>query len=168
MAADSTTSSKPTSSVGGIAFLILGIALIVAWVFWSKGFVLSARIYPWAVAQSASAPYFAGFAVLLLLWAFYGFFGGKWNPFELIRGKDNRWSTSKCQFFLWTVVALFSYASMFAARLGHHLLSISKGDITGNVIDLPSNLLLAMGLSVTTVLAAKGIVVNQQSSGATK
>src|SRR5690349_6246144 len=63
-------------------------------------------------------PYVIGFALLLILWALYRLFTGDWNALETVRGKDNRWSTSKCQFFLWTVVSFFSYGGLLAGRIG--------------------------------------------------
>jgi hypothetical protein len=102
-------------------------------------------------------PYLFGFALLLILWASYRFLSGEWTVLETVRGLDNRWSTSKCQFFLWTVVAFFAYGSVLAGRIGIGL-PPTKG------FYVPQNLLLAMGLSVTTVLAAKGITVGQQST----
>ncbi len=111
----------------------------------------------WVGSLCHDVPYLIGFGVLLLLWALYRFLAGDWNALETIRGADKRWSTSKCQFFLWTVVALFSYASLYAARIG-------AGLLTTQGFDIPTNLLLAMGLSVTTAVAAKGITVSQLSN----
>jgi hypothetical protein len=99
------------------------------------------------------SPYLIGLAVLTILWAAFRIMSGQWNLMEIIRGVDNRWSTSKCQFFLWTIAAIFSYTSVYAALVGAHYSSILP--------EMPTHLLLAMGLSVTTALAAKGITVSQ-------
>lgn len=107
-------------------------------------------------------PYLAGYSVLILLWAAYGFFGGNWSPVELIRGVDKRLSTSKCQFFMWTIVALFSYASVYAARIGAATIGSPSNS---SAPDLPGNLLLAMGFSITSAVAAKGITVTGINNG---
>jgi len=115
-------------------------------------------ICPWARSYCRDVPFVVGFSVLLLLWALYRLLSGLWNPLEVIRGVDKRWSTSKCQFFLWTVVALFCYASFYAERAGQGWLDLKD-------LHIPQNLLLAMGLSVTTAIAAKGITSSQVSNG---
>lgn len=101
--------------------------------------------------------YTSGVVVLVVLWVLYRVLGRTWNPGKLIEGADGRPSTSKLQWFLWTVVVVFSYSAIYAARAW-----------TGNfgvISDIPQNLLIAMGLSVTTMAAAKGITVSYVSSG---
>ncbi len=111
-------------------------------------------------------PCFIALAMLAVLWCVYRWWTENASLLDLIRGKDNKYSISKGQFLLWTVLVFFSYVSIFAALAGKHLLwKFITGVIHGGLVDLPSNLLLAMGLSVTTVLAAKGITVDQISSG---
>jgi len=117
------------------------------------------RIYSSIGKFCADVPYLIGMATLLTLWALYSWMSKTWGPLEIIRGADQRWSTSKLQFFLWTIVALFSYASIYAARIGaRHL----------EPLDVPANLLLAMGFSATTAVAAKGITVSQINGGASR
>ncbi len=69
-----------------------------------------------------------------------------------MEGADGRASTSKLQFTLWTVVVLYSYIGLWIARahLGH----------AEALSDIPRNVLIALGLSVTTATAAKGITVS--------
>jgi len=60
-------------------------------------------------------------------------------------------STSKFQWILWTIVALFSYVVIFVVR--------AKLGIFDSLI-VPNNLIITMGISITTMAAAKGITVN--------
>jgi len=93
-------------------------------------------------------PYVFGISVLLVLWLFYWMLTGTCNPWKLVDGADGRPSTSKLQWFLWTVVIIFSYTAV----------SCSSGFKT--ISNIPPNVLIAMGLSVTTMAAAKGITVS--------
>lgn len=101
--------------------------------------------------------YAFGFIVLLVFWLLYRILTGKWNPWKLVEGADGRPSTSKFQWFLWTVVVIFSYTTIFVARA-------RTGDFE-IISNIPQNLLVAMGLSVTTMAAAKGITVSQLTIG---
>ena len=113
------------------------------------------------------APFLIGAMALLVLWLLYSMLGKDPNPLEVVRGVDNRWSTSKLQFFLWTVMAIFSYASVYAALIGEGALAKIATQSIGSLVNIPTNLLLAMGFSVTTALAAKGITVSQLNTQAT-
>ena len=102
-------------------------------------------------------PYLAGIAALLLGWLLYGLLARTWNIWKLVTGTDGRPSTSKLQWFLWTVIVVFAYVAIWAA-----------GALDGNlapITEIPQNLLIAMGLSVTTMAAAKGITVSYVNSG---
>ena len=145
-------------------FLILLIATIISAFFQKAVGALLWSGYLFIAELCRHSPYIAGALVLLLLWLAYRFFAGNWSIIEVVRGLDNRWSTSKCQFFLWTVVALFSYATIYAARLGAHKLLSGVSD---SGPDIPSNLLLAMGISITSAVAAKGITVTQLNNADT-
>src|SRR6266849_10817564 len=102
----------------GLALLtVVGICCREALSEWGDTFC------PWAAGYGRDVPFLIGTSVILLLWGIYRLLSGVWNPLEIIRGVDKRWSTSKCQFFLWTVVALFCYASFYAKRAGAGLLS---------------------------------------------
>jgi hypothetical protein len=102
-------------------------------------------------------PYLIALGVLVLLWIFYKILTGNWNPLKVICGADGRPSTSKLQFWMWTVVALFAYVAYYSARVnyGH----------TEPIGSLPQSLLIAMGLSVVTVTAAKGITMSNLQNG---
>jgi hypothetical protein len=96
--------------------------------------------------------YLSAAAVLGVLYVLYRMLSGNWNPFKLIEGADGRPSTSKFQFFLWTVVVVFGYTAIYAARASKHEY--------GAIDDIPKNVLLAMGFSAATAVAAKGITVS--------
>lgn len=72
---------------------------------------------------------------------------------ELIQGADNRPSTSKIQFFWWTITVLFSFAALKVRQL--QLSSVWDS------LDIPSMLLVAMGASALTAVGAKAIATNQ-------
>jgi hypothetical protein len=102
-------------------------------------------------------PYLAGIAALLLGWLLYGLLAPTWNILKLVTGTDGRASTSKLQWFLWTVVVVFAYVAIWAA-------GALDGDLAP-ITEIPQNLLIAMGLSLTTMAAAKGITVSYVNSG---
>ena len=102
-------------------------------------------------------PYLIATGVLILLWILYRVLTGNWNPFKIVCGADGRPSTSKLQFFAWTIVVLFSYVAIYAVR-------VKYGQITA-ISDLPANVLIALGLSVVTATAAKGITVSYLQNG---
>lgn len=81
-------------------------------------------------------------------------FGSKEKPISAIWiGYDGATSTSKLQFFLWTMFVLYAYIIIVIdAYYNHNIVSIG--------LTVPQNLILAMGLSATTMLAAKGISSN--------
>src|SRR5690242_7543055 len=97
-------------------------------------------------------PYLVAVGVLALLWLIYRVLSGSWNPLLVVCGADGRPSTSKLQLWLWTLVVLFAYVAIYTARASHgHFEPISQ---------LPANVLIALGLSVMTATAAKGITVS--------
>jgi hypothetical protein len=93
---------------------------------------------------------------LLVLLILYRILTGTFNVFKVIEGADGRPSTSKLQFWAWTVVALVAYVMIFAARA-------EKGYLSAP--DVPPNLLLAMGFSVITAVGAKAITTSQIKNG---
>lgn len=102
------------------------------------------------------AAYVSGFIVLLVLWLLYKVLVGHWNIWKLVEGADGQPSTSKLQWLLWTVVIVFAYTAIYVARMqtGHF----------SAITDIPKNLLIAMGFSVTAMAAAKGITVSYVTS----
>jgi hypothetical protein len=98
-----------------------------------------------------------GLLALAILWILYRLLGGTWDVSGLYCGTDHRPSTSKFQFFLWTIVVFFSYVSIYAARctLGSY----------GALPEFRKNLLVVMGLSAATMVTAKGITTAYVASG---
>lgn len=91
----------------------------------------------------------AGVGILLIAWALYRASTGEWNPLKLIDGADGRPSTSKGQWFFWTVAVLYAYVCIYYVR--------AKNGNFAAIQEIPSNLLITMGLSGTTMALAKGI-----------
>jgi hypothetical protein len=81
--------------------------------------------------------YLAGFVTLALIWLIVGVSFGKFNPFEVIIGKDNRPSASKFQFFLWTIVVIFCFMVIWFTKF-----MVGESAILD---EIHPNLLLAMG-----------------------
>ena len=67
---------------------------------------------------------------------------------SIIEGQDKKLSTSKFQWFVWTIAVVGGFSALFMARL-------LRGDTTD--INIPSNVLLALGFSAVTMTTAKGI-----------
>ena len=102
-------------------------------------------------------PYVIAFLVMVGLWLINSVLTRSFNPLKVVQGEDGRPSTSKLQIWLWTVVVLFSYVAIYAAR-------VAAGQVDP-INELPANILIALGLSVVTATAAKGITVSQLQSG---
>lgn len=103
--------------------------------------------------------YLHGALGLLAIYLIFIFFNGfrLFNPVKVVIGKDKRPSTSKLQFFLWTIVVLFTAIVFCSVKLQKDMLLWN-----GNI---PSNLLLAMGFSIITATAAKGITTSYINTG---
>jgi hypothetical protein len=101
-------------------------------------------------------PYVVGVLSLVLLWLLYKVASGG-NIASLYEGNDGRPSTSKFQFFAWTAVVIFSYTAIYSMKVG-------TGDFKA-INELPTNVLIAMGMSVISAAAAKGITVSYISTG---
>ena len=76
----------------------------------------------------------------------------------IYEGSDKSSSTSKFQFFLWTAIAFWAYIAILSDRIFMH------GEFDP-IVQIPENLILAMGLSTTTMLAAKGITSSYSDQG---
>lgn len=109
------------------------------------------------MARKALMPYGWGAVALVFFWAVTWILTGRLNPFSLVIGEDGRPSTSKLKPFLWTVVMIFAYAALYSAKL-------KKGSIDP-ISNIPANLLIAIGLDVATLVAAKGITESQIANG---
>lgn len=106
-------------------------------------------------ARDAGGPIYA-LAFMAFLYLMYVIVTHRLNPLWIACGEDGRLSSSKFQFLIWTLVVLYAYVGLAIDRLGNFA-------CTGGA--LPTNILIAMGLSLTTAVAAKGIVVGYQNSG---
>jgi hypothetical protein len=102
-------------------------------------------------------PYFWGILALFILWGFYRICTGDSNPLHLAVGQDDRASASKFQFFLWTVVVVFSYVVLYSAKASH-------GD-WGVFDNVPPNLLILMGVSTGSMVLSKGIMSIKTTQG---
>jgi hypothetical protein len=100
-------------------------------------------------------PVVYGFGAIVAFFLVGAIFGGARNPWVLVEGADGRTSASKFQVLLWTMVVLFGYVTMYIAWIQR------VGDPGVNKLpEIGSNLLIAMGFTVATATAAKGITVS--------
>src|SRR5215510_12118075 len=76
---------------------------------------------------------------------------------SLFRGADGRPSTSKAQWWIWTAVGIFGYIAVFAERC-----------LRGNAsmaLEVPQNLLIAMGFSGATMITARAVTAAHVARG---
>lgn len=99
----------------------------------------------------------AGLFVLGVFYLVYGIFVDDWGLQRLVGGADKRASSSKLQWTIWTVVVLYSFITIYSFRIlnGHW----------EPIQDIPQNVLIAMGLSTTTMVAAKAITTGYVANG---
>lgn len=109
-----------------------------------------------AQLDASGSVYFTwfGFLAVAVLWFVAAVLAGDLNPFSLALGLDNRLSTSKLQVLLWTACVGFVYAMIYADRV------IVFGHVEP-ITQIPQNVLFALGLSVTSAVAAKAITSSQ-------
>lgn len=100
-----------------------------------------------------------GIAVLLILWGLLRVITGSFALSDLFIGEDLRASTSKFQWYLWTLMTLFAYVAIFTGRMW-------LGKM--NVPTVPENVLIAMGLSLGTMAGAKFITTARVQQGSLK
>ncbi|MGD0737266.1 MAG: hypothetical protein ABR976_19205 [Terracidiphilus sp.] len=99
-------------------------------------------------------PWLTGLAGLAILWIVV-FIATKRHPWALVIGEDGRPSTSKFQMMVWTAAVVFAFLALYEIRF-------SK-DYCQEMPGVPTNLLIAMGISVATAVSAKSIAVSTQS-----
>ena len=139
---------KVTSGSGRV-LAILGLVVL--------GFVIY-NFFPQSAAfWRRLSPQGWGIVSLLLFWLLMLILTGKANPFSLVIGEDGRPSTSKLKPYLWTVVVVYSYVTIYAARY--------RFGAFNAISDFPPSLLLAMGFSAVTAVTAKGITESKQAKG---
>ncbi|MGA3070309.1 MAG: hypothetical protein ABSD43_08850 [Terracidiphilus sp.] len=98
--------------------------------------------------------YLTGLAGLAVLWIVVLIATGK-HPWALVVGEDGQPSTSKFQMLVWTAATVFAFLAIYQIQFS-----------SGFGQDLPStptNLLIAMGISVATAVSAKSIAVGSQA-----
>ena len=118
---------------------------------------LGVNMEPTSDARFYDVVYLFGFGTLALLYIAYRLLAGTWLIPKIWNGSDQRPSTSKFQFALWTGCIFFSYVVIYVAR--------QDCAITFPIYDIPQNILIALGLSIVTAVAAKGITVSYLSNG---
>ena len=122
--------------------------------------ILTALVTHANTATPAAGNHFWGwFGVLAVfaLWFISGTLTGDWNPLALAMGADNRLSTSKFQVLLWTATVGFVYAMVYADRL------FTQND-PKPITDIPANVLIALGIAVTSAVAAQAITGSQTAA----
>jgi hypothetical protein len=91
---------------------------------------------------------------------FYGIsiaVSGSFQPFHLAIGADGLLSVSKFQFLIWNGTAVLCYLWLYAFRVVHLP--------TTDALSVPQNLMYAMGFSIATFAAAKGITTAYIGAG---
>jgi hypothetical protein len=109
--------------------------------------------------------YLFGIGAVVVFWAFSFATTGSWEPWALAISEASagprKLSASKFQALIWTLVTLFSYASIFGARL----LSAGLAGAVTALPAIPGNLLLLMGLSAATAVGSKGVTISYKTKG---
>lgn len=99
-------------------------------------------------------------AALIVLFVFYIFYivitKDYWLS-KLVSGADGKASSSKLQWTLWTIVVLYVFVTILFARIINGLWTPFDA--------VPQNVLLSMGLSATTMAAAKAITTDYVADG---
>jgi hypothetical protein len=103
-------------------------------------------------------PYLVGVVGLILFWIILRLATGS-KTSSIIIGEDGAPSTSKAQLAAWTAVVVFSYLALYAVR-------IRMGDFAA-LPSVPQNVLIALGISGATAVAAKAIAVNAAANPVT-
>lgn len=99
--------------------------------------------------------YLTGLAGLAAFWLIL-LIATRKHPWALVIGEDGRPSTSKFQMLVWTAAVVFAFLAIFQIRFssGYH----------DGLPGIPTNLLIAMGMSVVTAVSAKSIAVGSQTN----
>lgn len=103
-----------------------------------------------------------GVIALIAFWLISRLVTKNWNPFAMAKGGDaenSNHSASLLQMLVFTMLCVFAYTSVFAARVGE-----ISGLLNGWV-GVPTNLLVMMGISIGTAVASRAIKVEQVKNG---
>lgn len=119
-------------------------------------FVMALIADPPLIDAIPALPYIVSIAVAALLWIICGV-ACTWNPLKLVEGADGRPSSSKFQFWLWTITIIPTFCGLYAMQMK----ALGYSSVEN---EWPRNLLIVMGMSVLTTAAAKGITVGYISS----
>jgi hypothetical protein len=99
--------------------------------------------------------YLTGLAGLAVLWIVL-LIATRKHPWSLVIGEDGRPSTSKFQMLVWTAAVVFAFLAIYQVRFS----SGYRDELPG----VPTNLLIAMGISVATAVSAKSIAVKSAAA----
>ncbi len=113
--------------------------------------------------------YFVGLIFLVIFWLISVMVRRNWNPFAMAKGEvrineNVNYSASLLQMLVFTMLTVFAYTTVFAARAweGGLLKSLKEGN---DWLNVPSNLLILMGITVGTAVASRAIKVEQAKTG---
>ena len=99
-------------------------------------------------------PYLFGLGGLGVFWIVL-LIATRKHPWALVIGEDGQASTSKFQMLLWTGTVVFGFLAIFTVRFSNGFRDALPG--------VPTNLLIAMGISIATAVSAKSIAVSSQA-----
>lgn len=143
--------SDSVSSVQSTAVRLAGLAGTVIAVAY-----LANPYFKWVAGTPQ--PLWAGIAAVAFIYAAYLAATGNVAIWNSARGEDGRASTSKFQVLLWTAIVIFGYVAVLAVRW--------KAGQTDTLPDIPENVLVALGISSGTAVAANVITANAVGTGA--
>jgi hypothetical protein len=109
--------------------------------------------------------YWAGAISLIIFWFITKLVTKSWNPFAMAKGKgdgteNTNHSASMLQMLVFTMLTVFTYTSVFAAR------AWEVPGLLNGWVNVPTNLLILMGISVGTAVASRAIKVEQAKTNA--
>ena len=97
-----------------------------------------------------------GLGFLAVLYLVTAIISRHYRPWDAVKGFDGFPSTSKFQWFLWLIVILFSYITLWTLRARQHNYS---------ALEIPASVLIVLSFSTITAAMAKGITIGYVQSG---
>lgn len=144
---------KSNTNLAAVGFAsLIGLAI---WGLWHVAAAQTVAGHAWVPDRKLYGCF--GALAVLGLWLVSAAITSDWNIFALAMGQDKTLSTSKMQALLWTATVAFVYVTIYADR------SISLPE-SHPFDSIPNNVLIALGLSLTTVVAAKSIASSQAAA----
>ena len=113
--------------------------------------------FDWVTGILEPSPVDNGILFLVFVYAAYVLATDDEKIWNAVVGADGRASTSKFQPFLWTVVVLFAYVVITSVRF--------EIDPASSLPEIPTNVLLVLGLAFATGIGAKLITSNRVNMG---